>query len=154
MSKIYRINIDENKYLASDQPRRCRTLATVPLSAEVAHPSGSCQPVTVGIPYPKGALREPEALRLLGPEGRSVPLQALPLARWSDGSVKWLLVDFLLDARVAGSSRWTLVEDEDQDQDHDPRSRSLIVREDPQSIVVETGAATFHVGKGGQPLIR
>jgi hypothetical protein len=66
--------------------------------------------------------------------------------------VQWLLVDFLLDPLGAGSSRWTLVEDEGRA--HDPRSRSLYIREDLRSIIVETGAMTFHVGKDGRPLIR
>src|SRR5262249_26448261 len=40
--------------------------------------------------------------------GAAVPLQAQPLARWPDGSVRWLLLDFQADPPAGGSQRYTL----------------------------------------------
>jgi hypothetical protein len=51
-------------------------------------------PVTGGIPFGRGDLADPAAVRLTDAVSREVPLQAEVLARWPDGSVKWLLLDF------------------------------------------------------------
>ena len=45
-----------------------------------------------GLPWPRGTLRDAHQLRLEDDSGRSVPLQALVLDRWSDGSVRWVLL--------------------------------------------------------------
>ena len=61
-------------------------------------------PVTGGVPLAKGALKDPRAARLVA-HGRAVPLQTEALARWPDGSVKWLLLDF---QAPTGETRFTL----------------------------------------------
>ena len=47
-------------------------------------------PVTAGLPFPKGALGSDPRLRLAD----DTPLQTRVLQRWSDGSAKWVLLDF------------------------------------------------------------
>ncbi len=54
-------------------------------------------PVTSGVPFPKGALGSARNVRLL--DGK--PLQTAVTARWPDGSVKWLLLDFRHTGRSA-----------------------------------------------------
>ena len=56
-------------------------------------------PVSVGVPFPKGALGSPDEVRLMGRDGAEAPAQAEALARWDDGSVQWALVDFQADGR-------------------------------------------------------
>lgn len=73
----------------------------------------SPQPVTVGIPFPMGRLFEAERVCLLDAQGQPVLTQATALARWSDGSIQWLLLDFLVDARHPLPSRWTLTRDDE-----------------------------------------
>src|SRR5438477_23756 len=70
------------------------------------------QPVTVGVPFPRGVLREPEKLWLANADGMPVPLQVKPLARWADGSIKWLLCDFVIERVPAGSQSWQLCQGE------------------------------------------
>ena len=41
--------------------------------------------------------------------GRVRPVQAKPLAAWPDGSVRWLLLDFLVEPRTVGCETWTVV---------------------------------------------
>ena len=53
------------------------------------------EPVTVGIPVAKGALR-PESRLVLRRGAEALPTGATPLAWWSDGSLKWVLVDTIL----------------------------------------------------------
>ncbi len=49
--------------------------------------------VTSGIPLAKGALKDKGQCRLLNVKGNEVPFASTVLARWPDGSVKWLLLD-------------------------------------------------------------
>ncbi len=49
-------------------------------------------PLTVGIPFAQGALDSTDHLRLLA-GGEELPLQAKPMVRWPDGSVKAALLD-------------------------------------------------------------
>jgi len=64
------------------------------------HVKGACGgtdlawPVTAGVPMPRGNLASAGHVRLLDPAGREVALQVATTARWQDGSVKWLLLDF------------------------------------------------------------
>jgi len=52
------------------------------------------EPVTVGIPLPPSAVMHPDELVLLDWKGQPSLLQSQVLARWFDGSVKWVLLDF------------------------------------------------------------
>src|ERR1700730_1172455 len=56
----------------------------------------SAQPVTVGLPLAKGWLTEGKGLTLRDAADNTVAVQTTPLAPWPDGSVKWLLVDFVV----------------------------------------------------------
>ena len=64
----------------------------------------ACQPVTFGVPLPEGLLVEGKSLCLKDDAGRTLPVQTEVLARWPRGSVKWLLVDCLLDESTGVSS--------------------------------------------------
>ena len=52
-------------------------------------------PVTFGVPFPRGALRSVENVRIVAADGGVVPAQIIRTATWDrpDGDVKWLLVD-------------------------------------------------------------
>lgn len=55
-------------------------------------------PMTVGVPFPQGALDDVANVRLVDETGAEVPLQARETALWSRfGSIKWLLCDFTVD---------------------------------------------------------
>src|SRR5262245_13436225 len=67
----------------------------MPLFVRSANACPSPQPITVGVPLARGSLREPSGFWLRAGDD-SVPVQTQALARWSDGSVKWLLLDAVL----------------------------------------------------------
>ena len=55
-------------------------------------------PVSMGLPFPQGAVTDPRTIRLLDQnENVSIPSQARPLCHWPDGSIRWLLSDFTSD---------------------------------------------------------
>jgi len=59
-------------------------------------PAGIAVPVRLGVPLPRGWCVDPVRVgaRALA-DDTPVPMQGRALAHWSDGSVKWLLVDTL-----------------------------------------------------------
>lgn len=82
---------------------------SVPL--QVAEPSGLARrswPVTSGVPWAPGSLPEPTMVALHDSAGRPVPLQTDVLARWPDGSVRWLLLDFQTDLAAHETRAFTL----------------------------------------------
>jgi hypothetical protein len=53
------------------------------------------EPVTVGVPMPRGACVDTNGWVLRAGDGTPMTMQADVLDRWSDGSVRWALIDFL-----------------------------------------------------------
>lgn len=53
-------------------------------------------PITVGVPFPKGALRKPSLVSLWDGD-RELQMESRILSEWPDGSVRWLLIDFQTD---------------------------------------------------------
>ena len=52
------------------------------------------EPVTVGVPFPKGLLSDLDGMFLVEDQGIEIPWQSEVLSRWSDLSIRWLLLDF------------------------------------------------------------
>jgi len=80
-------------------------------SFEVREPSGVGRvdwPVMGGVPFARGALADPANVELVDGQGRSAPLQREALARWPDGTVKWLLLDFFCTVEANAVRKYTL----------------------------------------------
>src|SRR4030095_340847 len=56
------------------------------------------EPVSTGIPFAPGILQRPEQIGVIDGTGRRLASSATPLARWPDGSLRWVLVDWLVAA--------------------------------------------------------
>jgi len=106
------------------------------------------EPVTCGVPWPKGSLSDSELLALEDAAGQAVPLQVRILDRWSDGSIRWTLLDWLASSvgegvfrlkSAKGSSDWT-----------ESTSLDVDLSSDRSSIVVSTGPAQFGLRKSSQ----
>jgi len=76
------------------------TTGRIPLAIE-RHQAGA--PVTLGVPFPKGALQSPDHVRVLRPDGREQPSQVTEVTTWDpiDPSLKWVWVFFFADAGPA-----------------------------------------------------
>jgi len=101
------------------------------------------QPVTVGVPFPCGVLTDDRLLSLADSSGHHVPLQTTPLAHWPDGSVKWLLLDFIVGAAVPGEDGWSLELHPGATPRPAEPDRRLGVEVTGHAIVVGTGSAFF-----------
>ncbi len=118
----------------------------VPLTVrETAGVAREDWPVTSGVPFPEGQLPSPDNLRLLDAAGARVPVQCQPLAEWPDGSVRWVLLDFLADVPAYAASRYVL------EFGNSVRAQTvrtaLRVREDRDRIAVDTGVMSFSIAK-------
>ena len=99
------------------------------------------EPVTAGIPFPKGLLRSVGQLDLHDAGGRRVPLQAGTLARWSDGSVKWALLDFQAFAEPRSTTAYELGVAPHECAEND--DAGISIERSADRLVVDTHAAVF-----------
>lgn len=101
------------------------------------------EPVTVGIPFPKGLVKNPEQLCLLSEYQKSIPVQAKTLANWHDGSLKWGLFDFQISVEKKNARQLNL----SPMKQCLPNTESGITIAEGQnkSIIINTNAAVFTV---------
>jgi len=113
----------------------------------VDEPTGlrrTAEPIRVGIPWPRAEVFGGENVELRDQHGRSIVHQSRVLARWPDGSVKWLLVDAVVDAgprerivlHLSRVERETIT-------DTERGAPGVKVIEEPDRLVVDTGVAEF-----------
>jgi hypothetical protein len=81
----------------------------IPLSVEERHGyTRRSEVVTLGVPLPRGAVKDLARLSVLDPGGKAVPAQFEALATWPDGSIKWVLADFSADSTANGKAEYRL----------------------------------------------
>ena len=83
-------------------------LAVPLLLDESAGVARHAAPVSASVPLPRGRLPTGAPIWVAGANGRAVPSQPTVLEPWPDGSVRWLLVDFLADVPARGHATYTL----------------------------------------------
>lgn len=76
---------------------------------------------------PRGRLREHERLRLFDDEENEIPLQTDVISTWSDGSIQWLMLEFLLRQVHEDEYVYHLRE---KDQNRDERDRMNLSGDD------------------------
>ncbi|MDP6504336.1 MAG: hypothetical protein QF886_12010, partial [Planctomycetota bacterium] len=97
--------------------------------------------VTFGVPFPKETLSKGAPISVTA-NGNTIPAQFTPLATWAKGSddIRWLLVDFQVDAETARETEYLLVFGEDAPT---PSSTRLIRKRKGDLLEIDTGAARF-----------
>jgi len=98
------------------------------------------EPVRVSVPFGAGELPGEGTLRLTDPLGGACPVQSEVLGRWPDGSVKWLLCDFLAAAPPHGTVAYRLQPGAGEPS---PHRVSVVAGEDAWQV--DTGSAHFTV---------
>lgn len=95
-------------------------------------------PVRGGVPFGLKELADCDRARLVTEDGAELPCSVRPLARWYDGSIKWLLVDTQVDVPAHGELRLSLLPGENP-----ATGPKLKLTEQADSIAVDTGPARF-----------
>jgi hypothetical protein len=108
----------------------------VPLAIEETHGyTRRSENVTVGVPLPRAAVKDPARLTVLDPKGAPVPAQFETMATWPDGSVKWVLVDFAADCPARGKTEYRLGDSGKRSD----RASPLSATERGDTVAVQTG---------------
>jgi hypothetical protein len=126
---------------------RAPAAATIELSlVERAGVSRQGEPVTSGLPFPKGQLRDVARVRLLR-DGKEVPAQFRAAGLWRpDESIRWLLVDFQGDLAANQKQAYTLEYGEEVSARARPAA-AVRLEESAGAFAVDTGAARFVLSK-------
>lgn len=99
------------------------------------------EPVSVGIPFPKGLIKDTSRLVLLDPDDGSLPIQIQVLATWPDKSPKWVLLDFQtsINANVTKELEvtWNDAENKLNEKNH------IKTKVDKEFVQVDTGEVVF-----------
>ena len=104
----------------------------------------SNEPVSVGLPFPKGTVHTSAALRLTDPQGRWLPHQVEALSHWSDGSIRWALLDFQATVEAHTVATYQLRHDPiAASQPLSPAEQAISLQHSQGSLVVDTGAGMF-----------
>ena len=102
------------------------------------------EPVTCGIPWPRGVLNDLDDLRLHNEQGRPIPLQVRALDRWPDGSVRWSLLDWQADIRGAAVYRLNIATASRGRQPPEMAAGPRLQAETrPGEVVVDTGVSSL-----------
>lgn len=104
------------------------------------------EPISMGVPFPKGLVLSTSGLMLMDPEVGRLPLQTQVLAHWSDGSLKWVLLDFLVTLQALSSKTLSVAWDGGEPGSASV-SEELRVLEQRDSFVVTAGGAIFHLDR-------
>jgi hypothetical protein len=108
-------------------------------------------PVRTGVPFARGMLAAGGRVELCGPTGEPVPVQTSVLTKWKDGSVKWLLLDFIAYPDCA-RRRYSLVW---QGAHPAAAAGGVKIRRSSTETVIATGALTFAIPNApGTDLLR
>jgi hypothetical protein len=104
------------------------------------------EPVTAGVPLPRGAVRDAGSLALTDERGRPTPAQIKPVSRWwDDGSLRWVHLHFQSDVPANGRQTVKLV----RGGKSAPAGAALRVADERDRITVVTGPLKFVAGKRG-----
>ena len=132
--------------------REPATLVTT-VQAHIIEPAGVTRrawPVTCGLPFAPGELRDASRIQLLDCEGRLLPACASPRAIWPDGSIRWALLDLQTD--IDAQDRLDLHVDTDGEGSIPDTGLHAQVRDDV--IDVLTGEMAVRVARSGPRLMR
>lgn len=124
--------------------------STVPIS--VREPVGVARaqaPVSGGIPFGRGVLSAAQLGRMTLADAQGLRVKSFQppvvLGSWPDGSVKWLLLDFLASVPASGSVGYTLgLAKTATASGSDP---SIVVKDESQRFVVDTGQLKVELSK-------
>ncbi len=123
------------------------------VQVEIESPDGTSrlhEPVSCGIPWPRGVLRETARLKLLDAEGRVVALQARPLDRWPDDSVRWALLDWQAEIAAETTARYRI--EVGREASGAVAATQVRTGHEAGRLLIDTGTAQFALRTGNTSL--
>ena len=134
----------------------------VPLAVrESAGVARNGEPISGGVPLPKGMFISDQPFALFTDGGREIACQVRPLVVETDGTLRWILLDFQDDVAAGAVNRYVLR----AGKPSVGPSTALKVEDGPEGVTVDTGSVAFTVSKnkpfglfesvavGGRPVV-
>ncbi len=109
-------------------------------SAGVSRPG---EPISGGIPLPKGVFGRDQRFALFDTDAAEIPCQLSPLVVETDGTLRWVLLDFQDDVAAGQTKKYVL---RAQKPSASPK-KVLEVDDGPKEVTVDTGKIRFSVSK-------
>lgn len=107
------------------------------------------EPVKIGVPFPKGSLfLRRNHLEIRDKDGKILPLQASPLAYWSDGSVQWVLLEFFVHTTSNGKLQYYVDMVDFPIVSNEGHKNKILFNDFDKVITISTGKAIFEIPKG------
>ena len=120
---------------------------SIPISIKERNGIGRVrEPVSIGIPFPKGVIRDPSSLNVSTVDNERIPYAAEILVRWSDGSLKWVLMDLKISINPLEESNLYVTSHSKTEQDKSSGWK-LDIEETAEEFIVRTEKAEFHLGR-------
>jgi len=107
--------------------------------------SRTSQPISIGFPFAVGALFPDTKLAILYKDGQLISCQISPLTFWHDGSIKWAMIDFILDITSNETLQLTLT-DKFPNEGRSSQQGKIKLLENGKQLEVNTGINTFTIG--------
>jgi hypothetical protein len=101
-------------------------------------------PLTFGVPWPRGRLRDHENVSVAAGKDNALPVQTRALSRWSDGSIRWLLIDTQVTLAPRQALRLTVSAAGGK---RTPVTPPLEVTDDAKQVRIDTGVLGASVPK-------
>ncbi len=134
--------------VAAPSPARAQGAAELRITEPVGV-ARHAAPAATGVPFPRGAVRDPAQLWVADGSGAAVPSQTGVLERWADGSIRWALIDALADVTGYGDAVYGVRAGAPPRAAAGPRVQ---LEQTPAGIVVDTGVLRVTVPAGGDAL--
>ena len=120
------------------------------INAIIREPSGVSRtqwPLSAGLPFAQGALRDPAQIAIADSAGKPLPTCATALATWPDGSIKWALLDTQIDIAPMARAEFRI----HTDPQIEPASLQspLSCQSDESTIAIDTGPLAVHLNRSG-----
>ena len=104
------------------------------------------EPVSIGIPFPKGAIRDPSSLIVSTGNKEPIPFATQILGKWSDGSLKWVLLDLQISMSPLEEKTVHIKSNLETNQNKS-WEWELDIEDTDGEFIVRTGKAEFHVDR-------
>ncbi|MBU2869101.1 glycoside hydrolase family 127 protein [Colwellia sp. E2M01] len=126
---------------------------SVPFSISESHNlSRSAQPISMGCPFGVGIFFTDTPLAISQKDGQLISCQISPLTYWHDGSIKWAMIDFVVDIKANETLALTLT-DNFAKTDLLASQHSITISKSTHQLEINTGLATFFINTAqGKPL--
>jgi hypothetical protein len=117
---------------------------TMPVPGHRRDTPRTAEPVTFGVPLPRGLVADPSAWRVRCGSKAWSGVQTRVLDRWVDGSARWVLVDAQVDLGLDGRDGLEL----DLAGGPSPSVSAITVTTDRQRVLVDSASTRFELRTG------